>query len=105
MPVSAGKVKVTAVLLCALFQTLAAKVLPALAVQNAAFVQPELAKVMVTDVAALRPVISPPALVEWDATVPAEAVGAVITPPFQDKLPDPSFVSAPVPCVPGRKIL
>jgi hypothetical protein len=35
-----------------------------LATQKAAFVQPELAKVMVTDVAALRPVISPPLFVE-----------------------------------------
>ena len=55
---------VTAVLLWLLLYTTVANVVLGVAVQNAAFVQPELAKVIVTAVAALRLVISPPALVE-----------------------------------------
>jgi hypothetical protein len=57
-------VNVTAVLLWLLLYTTVANVVLGVAVQNAAFVQPELAKVIVTVVAALRLVISPPALVE-----------------------------------------
>jgi hypothetical protein len=63
MPVSDGKVNVTAVLLIAVTYGCVAVTLE-FATQKAALVQPELAKVMVTLVAALSPVILPPALVE-----------------------------------------
>ena len=49
----------------------------ALASQKAAFAQPEFANVIVVVVAAESPVIAPPALVEYVAGVPAEAVGIV----------------------------
>jgi hypothetical protein len=63
LPVSAGDVNVTAVLLIAVTYGCVAVTLE-FATQKAAFVHPELANVMVTAVAALRPVISPAAFVE-----------------------------------------